>query len=213
MMQDTGYKTQDTTPLSPPLSRGELKGGIVHRASCIVHHDKKGVTLIELVITMVLMAIVALVVANAMSTAIKGSLMTDNRKEALDQARVAMERMTREIRNLRNSASVGTGSSTSQFCFMNTDGLVVSFRYPGPSANTIARQDGLAVLGDCPGSAGNTLATNITSSFAFGYVRGDNGVVESTFSAANTKRIRITIPCDISNEIVTLQSDVWPRNL
>ncbi|OIO31672.1 MAG: hypothetical protein COS28_02985 [Nitrospirae bacterium CG02_land_8_20_14_3_00_44_33] len=32
-MQDTGYKIEDT-PLSPPLARGEVKGGL-HRESCI----------------------------------------------------------------------------------------------------------------------------------------------------------------------------------
>jgi N6-L-threonylcarbamoyladenine synthase len=38
-IQDTRYMIQDkgNTPLSPPLARGELKGGNVHRASCIVH--------------------------------------------------------------------------------------------------------------------------------------------------------------------------------
>ena len=56
---------------------------------------RNGITLIELVIGMVLMGIVALVVANALSTGVKGNLVTDNRKEGLDQARVAMERMTR----------------------------------------------------------------------------------------------------------------------
>ncbi len=36
-MQDTGYRIQDITPLYPPLARGELKGGIMHHALCIMH--------------------------------------------------------------------------------------------------------------------------------------------------------------------------------
>ncbi len=36
-MQDTGYKTQDITPLNPPLPRGDVKGGIMHRASWIMY--------------------------------------------------------------------------------------------------------------------------------------------------------------------------------
>jgi len=36
-MQDTGYKIEDT-PLSPPLARGKVKGGL-HRESCIGHPD------------------------------------------------------------------------------------------------------------------------------------------------------------------------------
>lgn len=175
--------------------------------------DKTGVTLIELVITMVLIGIVAFIVADVLSTGLEGFLMTDNRKEATDQARIAMERITREIRNVRSSSDVDTVSaSTTQFCFINTDGSVISFRYPGLSANTIARQDALASLAACPGAAGSDLAANIVS-FSFGYIRGDNGNVENTFSAANTKRIRITITSTVSGESVQLQSEVWPRSL
>ncbi|MBI4690973.1 MAG: hypothetical protein HY754_12035 [Nitrospirae bacterium] len=41
MMQDTRYTIHDAryTPLCPPLVRGELKGGVMHHASCIVHHE------------------------------------------------------------------------------------------------------------------------------------------------------------------------------
>ncbi len=165
---------------------------------------RDGVTLIELVITMVLIGIVALVVANALSTGIKGSLVTDNRKEALDQARVAMERMTREIRNLRSSSDVST-NGISQFCFTDTSGTQINFSYSG---SDIKRD-----TGNCTAGSGATLSTGIISSFSFGYVRGDTGAVENTFTAGTTKRIRITIPCTISGESVTLQSEVWPRSL
>lgn len=154
---------------------------------------------------MVLIAIVALVVANALSIGIKGSLVTDNRKEALDQARVAMERMTREIRNVRSSADISSTLSSTQFCFKNTDAAIVSFRY---SANTIVRQEGLALLTDCPGSGGNTLANNITS-FSFSYLQSD-GTTDPA-PPANTKRIRITTASTLSGESVTLQSEVYPR--
>ncbi|MDP2276639.1 MAG: secretin and TonB N-terminal domain-containing protein [Nitrospirota bacterium] len=36
-MQSKGYRIQDITPLYPPLARGELKGGVMHHASCIVY--------------------------------------------------------------------------------------------------------------------------------------------------------------------------------
>jgi len=193
-MQDTGYKIKD---------KEHRASGIGHHASGIMHRDRRGITLIELVITMVLMGIVALIVANALSTGVKGNLVTDNRKEGLDQARVAMERMIREIRNLRSSADVGTGNAT-QFCFTDTSGTQINFSYSG---SDIKRG-----TGNCTAGSGATLSTKITSSFSFGYVRAD-GTVDDTFSAANTKRIRITIPCTISSETVTLQSEVWPRSL
>ena len=182
--------------------------------SLILNSRKGGFTLIELVITMVLMAIVALIVANALSTVIKGTLMTDDRKEAMDQARIAMERMTREIRNLRDSDDVNTGNAT-QFCFTDTDGVQINYSYSNPN---IKRE---APSAACTPGNGQTLATGITgiTPFSFEYIKA-NGTVDTAFvdtdpdaPATDTKRIRITIPCTISGETVTLQSEVWPRNL
>ena len=172
---------------------------------CLRSANQKGVTLIELVITMVLMGIVAVVVANALSTGIQGNLVTDNRKEALDQARVAMERMRREIRNLNNSASVTTGSAT-QFCFTDTESTLINYSLQG--ADIKRKEAGLVA---CPVGEGETLSTNITS-FSFGYVRA-NGTVDTAYAAGTTKRIRITLTSTISVESVQLQTEVWPRNL
>lgn len=173
--------------------------------------NRAGITLIELVIGMVLMGIVALVVANALSTGITGFFVVDNRKEALDQARVAMDRMAKEMRNLRNSASV-TASSATQFCFTMLDGtnnnLLVNYSYVDPD---IKREE----AGACVAGNGQTLATYITaSSFSFAYIQA-NGTEENPvqFSSVTTKRIRITAKSTVSGESVQLQTEVWPRNL
>lgn len=167
--------------------------------------DKKGFTLIELVMTMVLIGIIAFVVANSMSTGFKAYFTTDFRNEALNQARIAMERMTREIRNVRSRTDVPTGTNN-QFCFTDINGTRISFRYDG-SANILRGEGGAG----CPGATENTLSTNINS-FSFSYIRPD-GTVDAAFSAVNTKRIRLTLTATISGENVTLQSEVWPRSL
>ena len=166
---------------------------------------REGITLIELVIGMVLIGIVALVVANALSTGITGFFVVDYRKEALDQARIAMDRMAKEIRNLRNNASVST-SSSSQFCFTDTEGTIIDYAY---SSSNIVRD-----TGNCTAGGGSTLATNIAASFSFAYIQA-NGTPESPvqFSSVTTKRIRIIIPSTVSGETVELQTEVWPRNL
>ena len=173
---------------------------------CLRSANQKGVTLIELVITMVLMGIVAVVVANALSTGIQGNLVTDNRKEALDQARVAMERMRREIRNLDNKAVAAVISSATQFCFTNTESTLINYSLQG--ANIKRKEAGLVA---CPVGEGETLSTNIDS-FLFEYIRA-NGTVDAAYAAGTTKRIRITLTAKISGESVQLQTEVWPRNL
>lgn len=178
--------------------------------------NRKGFTLIELVLGMVLIGIVALVVANALSTGITGFFVVDNRKEALDQARGAMDRMAKEIRNINSRSDIGTATAT-QLCFRainnlsdsdaTNDYIIISFRYSG---NTIIREDGLADLAACPGIAGNTLANNITS-LSFSYLQSDS--TTDPAPPANTKRIRISTTSNVSGESLTLQSEVWPRNL
>ena len=179
--------------------------------------DRKGITLIELVLGMVLMGIVALVVANALSTGITGFFVTDNRKEALDQARVAMDRMAKEMRNVKSRLDIDSVSiSSTQFCFKainnlsdndaTNDDIIISYRYSG---NTIIRQDGLADLAACPGSGGNTLANNITS---FKFTNPDGS--DLTLAGVTTnKRVVLTLTSAVSGESVTLQTEVYPRNL
>lgn len=206
MIQDNGH-----TPLCPPLVRGELKRG--HRASCIMHRGNNGVTLIELVITMVLISIVAYIVANAMSTGTKAFFTTDYRKEALDQGRIALDRMAKEIRNLKSSSStdIGTASAT-EFCFKTIEDKIMSYRYDSGS-KTIIRTDlsGTDVSAVCPASGGNTIANNITS-FEFKNADATGTPLDITGIATN-RRIVIALTSTKSDQGVSLQTEVWPRNL
>jgi len=171
--------------------------------------DRKGITLIELVMTMVLMGIVALVVANALSTGVTAFFTTDNRKESLDQGRIALDRMAKEIRNLRDSDDVNASSAT-QFCFTDTEGVQINYSYAGTNLRR--------ATGNCTAGSGATLSANITS-FSFDYIRAD-GTVDASFvdtdpdnPATDTKKIRITLTSTASGESVSLETEVWPRNL
>lgn len=166
--------------------------------------NRKGFTLIEMVLGMVLIAIIALVVANALSTGITGFFVVDYRKEALDQARVAMDRMAKEMRNVRSSSDIGTANS-SEFCFVNTEGTRIDFRYETPYIRR------LEAGGACPGGAGtgDILSTSITN-FKF---KNPDGTDLDAATLATTKRIMITITSTAGTESVELQTEVWPRNL
>jgi prepilin-type N-terminal cleavage/methylation domain-containing protein len=166
--------------------------------------NQRGFTLLELVITTLVVGVIAYVVAIALSAGMKAYFTTDFRGEALDQANFAMERMTREIRNLRDSSSVilVPPSTTAQLKFSDADENTVEYSYSAVN-KTITR-----TLNATPA---NTLSTNITS-FSFGYIQ-TNGNVFSTFDPVTTKRIRISITATVGTEKVTIQSEVWPRIL
>ncbi len=167
------------------------------------HNDHRGFTLVELVMTMVLIGIVAFIVADAMLTGIRAFFVTDYRKEALDNGRIAVERMTREMRNVRSLSDIETANA-SQFCFINVNGVRISFRYANPN---IIREEGGAA---CPGVAGNTLATNIDA-FTFSYIQADG--TPDPAPPAKTRMIGINLTSTISGESVQLQSEVYLRNL
>jgi Tfp pilus assembly protein FimT len=176
---------------------------------------REGVTLIELVIGMVLVAIIAYVVANALSTGIKGNLTTDYRKESLDQARLALDRMAKEIRNIKSRTDILTTNQTN-LCFKATnilsdntsatDDIYISYRLSG---SAIMREES-TTTNICPGSSGNTLAANITN-LKFSYLKG-NGSTDSS-PPNDTKKIKIELTStSSSSESVTLQTEVWLRN-
>lgn len=168
---------------------------------CLLTTADKGFTLIELVITMVLIGIIAYIVATALSTGITAYFTTDFRKEALDQARIAMERITREIRNVRSSADITTADATT-FTFTDVSGTPISFALSGGNI-------------DRTSVTTNTLATGISSASIFTYLLSTGATTQSPIPAEIPliKRIKIDITATKNTESVTLQSEVWPRNL
>ena len=187
----------------------------------------EGFTLIELILTMVLIGIIAYIVAIALSTGIKAYFMTDFRKEALDQARIAMERMTKEIRNVSSlgrsidgdgftDAEIGTANGT-QFCFNDVNGQTISFRYDG--ANYIYREEWTpANLAACPSAGGNILAASVAA-LNFRYILADGSTTLTPADPTDVRRIQIGwsgtpgISVTVGNETVSLSSEVYLRNL
>lgn len=149
---------------------------------------------------MVIVFIVGYIVADAVTKGIRAYLITDQRKEALEQARVSLERMTRELREMKSF--VGT-SNQIQVCFNTIDGRDVSFVNASPN---IFREEGV-----CPAtSSGNTLSTHIES-LTFSYCLG-NSTCATLPTLGITKKIMINLKSTFRGESVPLQSEVYLRN-
>jgi type II secretory pathway pseudopilin PulG len=162
-----------------------------------------GITLIELVITMVLIGIIAYIVATALSTGIKAYFVTDLRKEALDQARIAMERMAREIRNVRDNTSI-TAADADTFTFTDTDGTLITFELSGTNLmrNTNTLSVGISSLAGAPFTTG-----------IFAYVMADGTITQTPAPLSAIRGIKIGLKSTVQTETVELYSEVWPRNL
>ena len=164
--------------------------------------DKKGITLIELVLGMVLIGIIALVVANALSTGIDAFFTTDNRKEALDQGRIALDRMAKEIRNVRNASAITTATATT-FTFVDTEGTTISFALGG--GNITRNADTLAI-----GISNQAFPSGI---FTYVLSTGTETQAPSAAERLTIKLIKIDFKATAGTESVSLQTEVWPRNL
>lgn len=166
----------------------------------------RGMTLIELVMVMVIISIVAFVVGDSLVMGLRAHFAAEDRVEATEKGRTAMERLEREI---RNAISISNATaSTTELCFDDIYGRTVSFRYAG--TQVIRQEWSPPDITACPGGGGAPLADGITS-FSFGYV-DDMGAVQATPGAA-TRRVRVELTSASGDESIDLETEAYPANV
>jgi prepilin-type N-terminal cleavage/methylation domain-containing protein len=122
----------------------------------------KGFTLVEIVMTIVLVSVLAAIAAVIILQGVRGYVSEASRSDIHYQTRLAMERMTREVRTIRQpqpgTDTVGTtalgtitGNPTSSLIFTDVTGTDI---YYSLSGNTLVRRSG---------SQSATLATGVTA--------------------------------------------------
>lgn len=114
--------------------------------------DQKGFTLIEIIVCLILLGIIGIGVAMYFVNAVEGFLLTKATNEASQKVNLALERLSREIKNMDYVSQKDTG----HICFRrgNTDFCVakVNSEIQMNRSNTLPSA----------GSAGNVLIDNVT---------------------------------------------------
>jgi prepilin-type N-terminal cleavage/methylation domain-containing protein len=157
----------------------------------------RGFTLIEMVIVVVILSIVSGITIKFLIDSLRIYTMTVNQKTLLDEGRLALERMCRDIRDARTITSPAAPfpSSGSSITFTRTNatfGDVVD-------ENIIYRLTG-STLEKVKGGVGYGIASNVS---AFTVTRG----------AANDE-IQIDLTLSLGSvERVILRTEVYPKNL
>src|SRR3990167_5753588 len=95
---------------------------------------KKGFTLIELVIVITIVGIAASIIGAMLLGTINAWTFKVNRYDLLWDGRLALDRMTREIRAIKNTTSVTTASSA-QFRFTNTGDADITYSLSSTNLN------------------------------------------------------------------------------
>jgi prepilin-type N-terminal cleavage/methylation domain-containing protein len=163
----------------------------------MLNNSSKGFTLIEVVIVIVILSIISAITIYFLINSLEVYTMTVNQKTLLDEGKLALERMCRDIRDARSITSPASGGSGSLITFIRNNataqdvaGESVTFRLTG---NTLEK------VKSSP-SATSSLAANVST---FTVTRG----------ATNDEIILVFTLSLGTGENVTLQTKVYPKNL
>lgn len=151
-----------------------------------------GFTLMELIVVIVILSIIAIIATRILFTGFNAYITTKNVTDATAQARLGMERMTIDIRNVRSPLDVTT-ISTSQFTFTDTSANSISYTRSGTSLmrNSQVLADGVSGL-------------------TFTYL-DENGSVTGT--AANVRYVTVKLDITQGGTSFSVTTTIYPRNL
>ncbi|MEW6374190.1 MAG: prepilin-type N-terminal cleavage/methylation domain-containing protein [Thermodesulfobacteriota bacterium] len=159
----------------------------------ILEPSSRGFTLIEIIIVILILSIVAAISIYFLISSLKVYTMTVNQKTLLDEGKLSLERMCRDIRDAQSI----TGTTPTSITFVRNNATVQDI-----AGETIIfqRNAGASTLEKVKASpsATITLAANV-SSFA-------------VTKATNEIQLQLTLQLT-TGENVTLQSKVYPKNL
>lgn len=159
---------------------------------------QKGFTLVETVLGIVVMGIVMLAFASIARLSVDSYSLIVSRKEAMSQARYALNRITQELVSI-NPASITSIGSTN-ISFNDSVGSPTNFRSQTTNGVTQIFR-------------GNDLLANNINSFSFVYYDANNNIITDG-NISNLRRIAIDMGVNSSNGYsdMKIRGEVYPRN-
>lgn len=168
---------------------------------------KNGFTLIELVIVIVILSLLLGLSASFSFVMLDTLGLLTRQANLQESAEVALSRISRETRRLKNDQSVTTATST-QYSFIDLSDAQITYRL---LSSAVVRDYDPA---GAPPSVTNELADNATAIAITYYDDGGSTIASPTVSPrTNIRRIEFRITLQDGTHTVTTQTTVRPRNL
>lgn len=177
--------------------------------------NQKGFTLIELILVVVLLGIVGIAMTSAFVPTMTVSVNIDERKEAFQQGRTAMERMMREIREARAFTSVTipptVGSTQITFTTHRAQTPIpapptppvnetIQYSWDRNTANAIQRN--AIDMTDC---------ATCTQSLTLTFFDRNGAVLAAPVTLNAIWRVQADIQMTVGNQTIELRSEANPR--
>ncbi|MHB8483676.1 MAG: PilW family protein [Nitrospiria bacterium] len=160
--------------------------------------DQKGFTMVELAIVIVLIGIIAMTASLLIGQAAQTYQKEDNYSAVLNQGRLALEKMAREIRMIKSSGAGDlTACTATTLSFTDIMGNIAVYSFSGAT-----------ITENINGAGANVLADNL-SVFSFSYL-DNSGAVPASCSAIWTIILNLT-PAQ-GGETLPVRVTVHPRN-
>ena len=164
---------------------------------------QRGFTLIEIIIVIVILAIVSAITIKFLTDSLQIYIMTVNQKTLYDEAKLALERMCRDIRDAESITSYTAGPPGS-ITFVRTNATAYDVGVSSTTTGeTITFQQSAATLVKVKSSpsGSTTMAAHVTSF--------------TVANAANEIQLNLQLQSTFGSNTmtVTLQTKVYPKNL
>jgi type II secretory pathway pseudopilin PulG len=158
---------------------------------------RQSFTLIELVMVITVVGIVSILLAPFISTAVDAWIFNNSERDVIFSGRLAMNRMVREIRRIKNTSSITTFTQT-EFDFVDISNTRIDFRQS--AASLLRNNDELADKLANPGG------------LTFTYLQSTNPDVVAA-QKQDIRIVRIRLQLILGDSALNIQSSVRLRNL
>ena len=163
--------------------------------------NSKGMTLIELIVVIVLLGIIGLFTFQFIGSSVETYIIASRQAGLLAEAKLAMERMARDVRDARIITLPAAGGSDSLIKFERTnatdydiDGESITFQWTGITLKTLEK------VKQSPSVTTSSMAENVS---AFTVTRG-----------TTDDEIKLELTLSLTGgEKVTLHTKIYPKNL
>ena len=177
--------------------------------------DERGVTLIEMVLTIIILGIIGWVASEAFLSSTKSVLTADSVREAAQENRLGIDRMVREIRTVRDDRCIATATPTS-FSFVDTENNAITYSWAGAGSPLMRNADTL--IGNVSSLAFtyyNNAATpvDITSGPPLVCPGPVPPTCDSACAATDIWAVNIDLTTQSGTETMRLRSQVHPRGV